>query len=270
MAADLRDDDETVVAFAFAETQDFLEVDERQQLVAQTQHRRLLDPLDSVFTAAAGPHKLEHRKLRDGKAFAGRLDDEGGDDRKRERNLDRKGSPGAGNGLQIDRTADLLHIGAHHVHADATAGYAGHVRGGGEAGHEDQIAALRLGFRRNCGLAGKSVLDSLGPDARHVEAAAVVGDLDDDMTALVTGAQPDRPLRRLAGGAPLGGTFDPVIGAVADQMRERILDQLQYLAVDLGLAAVHLEFDLFAQFSGKVAHDTRQFLPRIADRLHAR
>jgi hypothetical protein len=53
-------------------------------------------------------------------------------------------------------------------------------------------------------------------------------------------------------------------------MRERILDQFEHLAVELGLGAVHFELDLLAEFGGKVAHDARQLLPGIADRLHAR
>ncbi len=36
------------------------------------------------------------------------------------------------------------------------------------------------------------------------------------------------------------------------------------------LGAVHLQLDVLAQLGGEVAHDARQFLPGIADRLHAR
>ena len=51
---------------------------------------------------------------------------------------------------------------------------------------------------------------------------------------------------------------------------ERILDQVEHLAVELGVGAVHLQFDLLVQFAGEVAHDARQLLPGIADRLHPR
>ena len=53
-------------------------------------------------------------------------------------------------------------------------------------------------------------------------------------------------------------------------MRERILDQLEHLAVELGLGAVHLQLDLLAELGGEIAHDARQLLPGVADRLHAR
>ena len=64
--------------------------------------------------------------------------------------------------------------------------------------------------------------------------------------------------------------FEPVVGGVAHHVGERILDQVEHLAVELGLRADHLQLDLLAKFVGEVAHDARQLLPGIADRLHAR
>ena len=53
-------------------------------------------------------------------------------------------------------------------------------------------------------------------------------------------------------------------------MGERILDQIEHLAVEFGLGALHFQVDLLAEFVGQIAHDARQLLPGIADRLHAR
>ena len=53
-------------------------------------------------------------------------------------------------------------------------------------------------------------------------------------------------------------------------MGQRILDQVEHLAVELGVGAVHLQFDLLAEFAREVAHDARQLLPGVADRLHPR
>ena len=50
-----------------------------------------------------------------------------------------------------------------------------------------------------------------------------------------------------------------MIGAVAYEMSERILDQFQCLAVELGLGAMHFEVDLFAELGGQVAHDRGSF-----------
>ena len=114
------------------------------------------------------------------------------------------------------------------------------------------------------------MLDGFGADAREIEAAAVVGDFDDDVAALMPGRQADRALLRFAGGKTLGGGFEAVIGAVAHQMGQRVFDQFKHLAVELGLGAVHLELDLLVELGCKIAHDPRQLLPGVADRLHTR
>ena len=106
-------------------------------------------------------------------------------------------------------------------------------------GGEDEIADFRFRLGGELGFAGEAFFDDLGPDAGKVEAAAVVGDFDDDVAALVPGGQADGALRWLAGGDPLGRRFDAVIGAVAHQVRERILDQIEHLAVELGIGAAH-------------------------------
>ena len=78
------------------------------------------------------------------------------------------------------------------------------------------------------------------------------------------------PCSRLAGGQPLGRRLQAVVGGVAHHVGERVLDQVEHLAVELGVGAVHLQLDLLAQFAGEVADDAGQLLPGIADRLHAR
>ena len=178
--------------------------------------------------------------------------------------------PTPSGGLQIDGTADLLDIAAHDIHADTAAGNARHFCGGGKAGREDEIADLAFGFCRDLGFAAEPNVDGLGLDARGVEAAAVIGNLDDDMAALMAGAEPDRSATGFAGGDPRGRTLDAMIGAIADEMGKRILDQFEHLAIQLGLGATHFKFDILAEFGGQVAHDARQLLPRVADRLHAR
>ena len=90
------------------------------------------------------------------------------------------------------------------------------------------------------------------------------------MAALVIGGQADGALLALAGGQPLGRGLQAVVGGVAHHVRQRILDQVEHLAVEFGVGAVHLEFDLLAEFAGEVADDARQLLPGIADRLHPR
>ena len=78
------------------------------------------------------------------------------------------------------------------------------------------------------------------------------------------------PCSGLPAASALGRRLQPVIGRVAHHMGQRILDQVEHLAVEFGVGAVHLQFDLLAEFAGQVAHDPRQLLPGIADRLHPR
>ena len=78
------------------------------------------------------------------------------------------------------------------------------------------------------------------------------------------------PCSALPAGQPLGRGLQAVVGGVAHHVRQRILDQVEHLAVEFGVGAVHLQFDLLAEFAGEVADDARQLLPGIADRLHPR
>ncbi|WP_420131464.1 hypothetical protein, partial [Rhodopseudomonas sp.] len=52
-------------------------------------------------------------------------------------------------------------------------------------------------------------------------------------------------------------------------MGERILDQVEHLTVEFGVCAVHLELNMLAEFGSVIAHDPRQLLPGVTDRLHA-
>ena len=133
LAADLGDDHEAFVVRAWPELQQFLELNERQQLVAQPQHRRVLDAFDVMLAAVGGAHQFQDGKLRYGKALGAGFDDERGDDRQRQRYFDRECRSRARPRFQVDRAADLLDVGAHHVHADAAAGNAGDRRSGREA-----------------------------------------------------------------------------------------------------------------------------------------
>ncbi len=270
LAADLGDDHKTFVVGAWSEPQQLLELDQRQQLVAQPQHRRVLDALDVMLAAVGGPHQFEDGKLRYGKALGAGFDDERGDDRQRQRNFDRERRAGTGRRFQIDGAADLLDVGAHHIHADAAAGYAGDRRGGRKTRREDQIADLGVRLAGHLGLVDKTLLDRLGADARQIEPAAVVGDLNDDVAALMAGRQADGAFAWFAGGEALGRRLNAVIGAIAHHVGERIFDQLEHLAIELGFGAVRIELDVLAELGRKIADDPRQLLPRIADRLHAR
>ncbi len=79
-----------------------------------------------------------------------------------------------------------------------------------------------------------------------------------------------QPRSGFPSGPPLGHRLEAVIGGVAHHVGERVFDEIQHLPVELGLRAVQFELDPLAEVGGEIAHDPRQLLPRIADRLHAR
>ena len=101
--------------------QELLEVNERKELVAQAQDRRVVDVLDAVLGVRLRAHELDHGELRNREAVLGAFDDQGRDDGQGERDLDGEGRALARRRLEVDRAADRIDVGAHDVHADAAA-----------------------------------------------------------------------------------------------------------------------------------------------------
>ncbi len=116
----------------------------------------------------------------------------------------------------------------------------------------------------------RPLLDGLRGHRVGVDALAVVDHLDDHLAARVVGTQPEETLSRLAGRDPVGRRLDPVIDRVADQVRQRVLDRLEQAAVELGVAADHVEAHLPAARRSEVAHHPRHLGPHVLDGLHAR
>ena len=185
---------------AAVDLQQLLQMHQRQQLVAQPQHRRVLDALDAVFGIGPRAHQFDHGQLRNRKTVAGGFHDQRGDDGERQRNLDGDAGALAGHRLHVDGAADLVDIGAHHVHADAAPGHAGHACRGGEARRKDEFVDLRFRHLLQIGLGDEAVRDRLGLDALGIQPAAVVGDADDDVAAFMIGGQANGALLRLAAG----------------------------------------------------------------------
>src|SRR5438105_1601633 len=145
---------------------------EWQQLLSQPQYRSILDALNAA-RAATDANQFQHGELRKSETFACNLENQCGNDRKRQWNFDDKTSATPGDRRNVHSPADLLDITAHDVHSDASAGNARHLCGGGEAWSEDKVVDFGLGFCRDLGFAGETGFECLGPDARGVEAAAI-------------------------------------------------------------------------------------------------
>ncbi len=99
--------------------QQAVEKDQRQQLAAQPVERRALNPLDGGGLLGRNMHQLRERALRQGEALVHAAHDERRNDGQRERNAHPQRGALAGAGVDLDLAADLLHIGADHIHAHA-------------------------------------------------------------------------------------------------------------------------------------------------------
>ncbi len=147
------DDEALVAGRGGIDAEQVLEADERQELLAQSQDRRVLDPLDAMLGFGRGADEFDHGDLRDREALAAGFDDQRRDDGKRQRDLDGEGRALVRHGRQIDGAADLVDVGLDHIHADAAAGHAG-----------DLAAVEKPGAKMNlpiCASVRRSASDSL-------------------------------------------------------------------------------------------------------------
>ena len=157
----------------------------------------------------------------------------------------------------------------HHVHADPAAGNIGDCFGRREPRLEDEVQ--RFPVAQLLGLLGpqEPFVDGLLLEPRDVDSRAVIADFDVDLSALVIGAQGQRPFGRLARSKAGFRRLDAVIARVTDQVHERIFDRLDDSAVEFGLGAFHFEPNLLAEGYGDVANHARQLVPDHPDGLHA-
>ena len=120
------------------------------------------------------------------------------------------------------------------------------------------------GTRRDQAALDRRRLDPLG-----VEPLPVVGDLDDDVPALVIGAQRQSRLRRLPAAARTSAVSMPWSTLLRTMCISGIGDLLDDLAIELGVLAGEHELDGLARLAAQVAHDARHLLEGLADRHHA-
>ena len=96
-------------------------------------------------------------------------------------------------------------------------------------------------------------------DATGVDAAAVVRDLDLDEPTRLPRSDHDRSRRALARLNALFGALDAVTHRIAEQVHERVLDELENALVDLRLRADELEGGLLALL--RATSRTRRWKP---------
>ena len=156
-----------------------------------------------------------------------------------------------------------------HVQPDPAAGELGHRGGRAEAGQEEELE--QLGGREPGGHVGRvqPALDHLLAEPVQVDAAAVVGDGDEQHPGAVPRFHGDRAGRRFVRRAAHAGHLQPVIDRVADQVRQRRFELLQDVAVHLGAVADDDQPRLLAERPGHVADEPREAVGAVAERAHA-
>ena len=100
-----------------------------------------------------------------------------------------------------------------------------------------------------------------------VDAPAVVRDLDPDLVARLARGDAKHADGTLV--AALLRRLDAVIDRVADDVAQRIADHLDHLAIELDIAAIHLEPHLLAKIGAQIANHARQRREQAVDALHA-
>ena len=164
----------------------------------------------------------------------------------------------------------VLDVGLDHVHADAAAGNGCYRRGGRETGQEDQPQQALRTHPRGLLRRDEALFDGAIADAFGVDAAAVIADLHIDLPPFVVGAETDAALRLLSRRQALRRRFNAVVDGVANQMRQRVADGFDQGLVQFGLAAFGFQMDFLAAGLRGVAHQAREAIPDIADRLQPR
>src|SRR6478672_6006605 len=182
-----------------------------------------------------------------------RLDEERGDDRKRERQADLYGRSDAQLRGHDDRAPEAADRISHGVHADAAARDVARRLGGREAGREQELDRAHHVDRLNRIGGNQAPLCGAPRDQLGVDAPAVVAHGDDDVRAGVPSGELERARGLLAGRHALLGRLEGVVERVPDEMYQRVAERVDDGAVKFGIAPVHHELDLLAELRREIA-----------------
>src|SRR5262249_12980852 len=186
-----------------------------------------------------------------------------------QRQTDPKAGSASSLGLDLDLTAEAADVLTHDVHPDTAACLRRHRGRRAESGKENEIADVALAHPRERLGRDEAAAPRRFTDGLHVDAPAVVGYLDVDRPALVSGAEADRALGRLV----LTETFlfglDAVGDGVPHQMDQRVGHQLHDRGVHLDGLALDLQRDALAGVPRAVTDHSHEGREETADRHHA-
>ncbi len=170
--------------------------------------------------------------------------------------------------MNADRTAQIVDIAFHHVHAHAATGKIADLVGGGKSRLEDQIVDAFFG--QFVLVAHQPVFNGLLQDFLPVESGAVIDDTDDDIAALVLGAEFQTSLFGFTGGCAHFRRFESVIQGIAYQVHQWIADFFQHGLVHFGLLTGEYQIHFIAHLVAQVAYQPGEAVEGDIDGQHAK
>src|SRR5690554_3259669 len=209
--------------------------------------------LGELQLAARSADDLLDVGTRDREGLAARFDRETWQDAERERDANKEASALAWKRFDLERAAELLDVGTHHVHADTAARNRSDTVRGGQTRLKDQVNLLRAGHFGGTLSRDEAGVHGLLGEPVAIDTATIVHDADVDRIARLTGGHGQDACFALGGCAALGRRLNAVIDGIADDVQQGITDQLDHLAVEFDLAALDLDEDLLAEFGRKVS-----------------
>ena len=107
------------------------------------------------------------------------------------------------------------------------------------------------------------------PDFGGINPTAVITDLDIYLSTLMPRPQMQFSTFHFSRCRPFLGFFESVIDCIADQMRKRVLDRLQYRFIYFRLVPFNQKFDLLTALNCQISNQSGVFPPDISDGLHS-
>ncbi len=114
-----------------------------------------------------------------------------------------------------------------------------------------------------------AAVNSVFANIVEIDAAAIVADLDDDLSALMIGVERNGATSGLSSAKALVGGLDAVINGVADEVSERLGERVQDAFVEVGVFSGNFESDVLSAELGDIAHDARKAAEKLFDGNHA-
>jgi hypothetical protein len=156
-----------------------------------------------------------------------------------------------------------------HVEPHPPAGELRDRGGHREPGQEEEFEQLGLRHRLEQVGRGQAALEDPAPQPVQVNAAAVVGNRDGQHAGPVLHLDADQPRLRFAGRPPPGRGLDAVIDGVLQQVRQRGLQLLEDVPIDLRGLADDFQADRLAEAARQLPHHARKVLGAVRERPHA-